>query len=102
MEDEPNQESIDVLKQRAIDLLKEKGPEALVALVAWTERREQEVESNRNPETEVAFEVERAQLYIDSGLVEEGRQAMEDAYLLACNLELEEESHKIAERILAL
>ena len=100
-----NFESIDTLKQRAIDLIQEKGPknpDALEALVVWTERKEQEVEASRTPENEVAFEMERAQLYLDAGLRDEAHQAFEDAYLLACNYEMEDISHKIAERILSL
>ncbi len=105
MEDIPNIEDLDALRSRVVDMLKERGPEdqeAIDMLIEWTKRKEQEVELNRTPESEVEFEKERAQLYLDAGLVDDAKQAFEDAYLLACNLGLEEESHRIAERILSL
>ncbi len=105
MEIIPDQESVDVLKHRAVALLIEKGPqdqEAIGALIAWTERKEQEVEANRTPETEVAFEVERAELYFEAGLPKEAREAFIDAIDLAENHGLDNLANDIAVRVLAL
>ena len=103
MEQFPNQES----QERAdlAEVLKTKGiedKEVLEMLIAWTERKEQEVERIGTREAQLNFEMERAELYLKAGLIEEAIQALDDAYSIASKEGLSEYVKKIEEKIASI
>ncbi len=71
-------------------------------LVAWTEKREQKVEQAGTREAQVEFEIERAELYKEAGLVDEALVAFEDILTIVTNEGLEELVIKIREKIFSL
>jgi hypothetical protein len=95
-----NQESmertvlVDVLKTRGIE-----DVEARELLVAWTEKQEQKVESAGTREAQIQFEIDRAELYIESGFKDDGAQALEDALTIATQEGLEDLVKLIEEKL---
>ena len=103
MEQFPNQES----QERAdlAEVLKIKGiedKEVFEMLSNWTERKEQEVERIGTQEAQLEFEIERAELYLEAGLIQEAIQALDDAYIIASNEGLSEYVKKIEEKIASI
>lgn len=94
-----------VEKATLIALLKERGiddGETKEMLVRWTEEQEKKVEALGTREAQVEFEIERAELYLDSGFREEGVQTLEDALMIAAQEGLDELAEKIENKLSAL
>jgi len=103
MEQIPNQESQE--RVTLIEALRTKGiedKETLEMLIAWTEKKEQEVERIGTREAQLDFEIDRAELYREAGLIEEALQALDDALMIATNEGLGEYSKKIEEKIASI
>jgi len=84
MEGTPNNESVD--RGQLVELLKTKGfedHETQRILNAWTKEQEDLVESLGIREARITFELNRAQLYFDSGFMQDSMQALHDALYVA-------------------
>jgi hypothetical protein len=103
MEDFPSPEQNE--KQALIDVLKTKGledPESKELMIAWCEKKEAEVTAEGSREAQINFEIERAELYQESGNAEYAMSAFEDALMIAVNEGMEELVQKIEEKITLL
>lgn len=84
MEGFSNQESVS--REVLVEVLKERGLDDIETremLIRWTEEQERIVEQEGTREAQLNFEIQRAELYLDAGFVDDGRQALEDALTIA-------------------
>jgi hypothetical protein len=88
---------VDALKTRGIE-----DSETRELLIRWTEEQERKVEELRTREAQIQFEINRAELYIDSGFHDEGRGALEDALIIASQEELGELVEMIESKLSSL
>lgn len=81
-------ETQEMIESRLITLLKEKGLDdanAKEALLQWTIAQEQEVERSQDKDASIQFDLKRARLYFEAGLIAEAFENYEDAYDQAYN-----------------
>jgi hypothetical protein len=64
-----NQEKESLSKEEVAALLREQHPDSKAELLRWTTARESQVENNL--ESRVQFELDRADLYFQAGLIED-------------------------------
>lgn len=90
----PNQETEPVTKEQVVQALRENTPEARELLLQWTIAREAQVQNSI--ESRIHFELDRADLYLQAGLVEDFDLSVDAALMQAEN----EQRPDIAEKII--
>jgi len=74
------------LKQRLLEAVKEKGPdssEAKALFLEWTMSQERIADQAPGPFGRYELALKRAHLFHDAGLIQDARQALEDALTMA-------------------
>lgn len=104
-----NQESIESLKQRVVEALRQKGledPESIQLFTEWAKKQEAQVESagsvEQSREIQIRFEIERADIYNDAGFKSEAAVALEDARTIASNEGLDSLQKEIEQKLNSL
>ena len=102
MESIPQSEPV---RTQLIELLKIRGvhdKEAQQAFYNWARAQEYQVEQVGTPEARILYQIECADIYIDAGLIEEGRESLLDALTIAIQEGSRELSQKIENRLASL